>query len=368
MTPPPAAGHAAEAQAHGIRLGQAENRLASPILTRLLSPRAWSRMRLLVDMLVLYLAASAAVFGAAHVGVVVDNRWIAVVFPLLAVVAVRARRCPDERLFGSIVETETHLIGSISLAALVMIAGDSILGGAHPVGLVLRLWLFSAVYLGIARAVLLSIRRQAIRSHGLSTPTLIVGAGLVGEHLVKRLTAEPRYGLRPVGFLDSDPLPRPEQEATPDVPVLGGPDDLVEAIQRTDARQVILAFSSEPDHVLLEKVRECERLGVEVALVPRFYESINERATLDHVGGVPLLSLHSVDPRGWQFAIKHALDRTFAALALLAVAPLLLAISIAVKISSPGPIPFRQRRVGRDGHEFDVLKFRTMREDPPGSH
>ena len=51
------------------------------------------------------------------------------------------------------------------------------------------------------------------------------------------------------------------------------------------------------------------RLGVEVSLVPRLYESINERATLDHVGGLPLLSLRPTDPRGWQFAVKHALDR-----------------------------------------------------------
>ena len=72
---------------------------------------------------------------------------------------------------------------------------------------------------------------------------------------------------------------------------------------------MILAFSSEPDHVLVDKVRECEQLGVEVSLVPRLFESINDRATLDHIGGVPLLSLRPTNPRGWQFAVKHALDR-----------------------------------------------------------
>jgi exopolysaccharide biosynthesis polyprenyl glycosylphosphotransferase len=152
------------------------------------------------------------------------------------------------------------------------------------------------------------------------------------------------------------------------VPVLGGPDDLGAAITRTGARQVILAFTSEPDSVLVEKVRECQRLGVDVSLVPRLYESINERATLDHVGGVPLLSLQSIDPRGWQFAVKHALDRTFALVALVALAPVMVAIAIVVKLSSPGSVLFRQRRVGRDGHEFAVLKFRTMAESPPGSH
>ena len=73
---------------------------------------------------------------------------------------------------------------------------------------------------------------------------------------------------------------------------------------------MILAFSSEPDHVLVDKVRECERLGVEVSLVPRLFEAINDRAILDHVGGLPLISLRPTNPRGWQFAIKHALDRS----------------------------------------------------------
>ncbi len=212
MTPPPAAGHAAEAQAHGIRLGHAENNLATPILARLLAPRAWSRLRLLVDVVVLYLAASAAVFGAAHVGVVVDNHLVAVIFPLLAILAMRARRSPDERLSGSIVETEAHVIGSLSLAAMVTIAGDSILGGTHPVGLALRLWLFSVVYLGVARAVLLSIRRQAIRSHGLATPTLIVGAGLSGSisSSGSRLSRDTGFGRS----ASSTPIPSPDRNAT----------------------------------------------------------------------------------------------------------------------------------------------------------
>ncbi|MEA2211404.1 MAG: hypothetical protein QOF83_1352, partial [Solirubrobacteraceae bacterium] len=98
----------------------------------------------------------------------------------------------------------------------------------------------------------------------------------------------------------------------------------------------------------------------EVSLVPRLYEAINERASLDHVGGLPLLTLRSIDPRGWQFVIKHAFDRTFAAFALALLSPFMLAIAIGVRLSSPGPVLFRQRRVGRDGHEFDLVKFRTM--------
>ena len=163
-----------------------------------------------------------------------------------------------------------------------------------------------------------------------------------------------------MGFLDANPLLGTQRLGTA-VPVLGGPEQLGEAIAQTGARHVILAFSAEPDHVLVEAVKQCQRLGIEVSLVPRLYESINERATLHYVGGLPLLTLRPTDPRGWQFALKHASDRAIALLALLALGPLLAAIALAVKLTSPGPILFRQRRVGRDGQAFDVLKFRTMR-------
>src|SRR5205085_2684746 len=82
-----------------------------------------------------------------------------------------------------------------------------------------------------------------------------------------------------------------------------------------------------------------------------------------YVGGLPLLTLRPINPRGWQFAVKHALDRSFALIALIVLAPLMGAVALAVRLTSPGAMLFRQRRVGRDGHAFDVLKFRTMRED-----
>jgi exopolysaccharide biosynthesis polyprenyl glycosylphosphotransferase len=360
MTPPPAATHAVQSGPLALRTVQPN--IVSSSVARVISARAWGRLRFLVDVVVLYLASSAALFADGALRDVNSNHILAATFPLI-VIATLYIRGPDERIYGSLLDTATRIIGVVSLAAMLAIAANSILGTPHPLGFAVRLWLFSAVYLGVARTVLLSIRRQAIRAEAFATPTLIVGAGVVGEHLVKRLVAEPRYGLRPVGFLDSNPLPRDSQSGSSLVPVLGGPRELAQAIEQTGARQVILSFSSEPDHVLVDTVNECQRLGVEVALVPRLYESINERSTLDHIGGVPLVSLKPTDPRGWQFAVKHTIDRSFAALALLALAPLMITIAIAIRLTSPGPIMFRQRRIGRDGHVFEVLKFRTMAED-----
>jgi exopolysaccharide biosynthesis polyprenyl glycosylphosphotransferase len=363
MTPPPAATHAAQPGALNLR--PARVRYVPSSVARVLSARAWSRLRFLVDVVVLYLASSAALFADAPVRSGAENHLVAAAFPLVVLVILHIRQAPDDRLYGSLLETASNVIGVVSLSAMLTVAGDSMLGGAHPLGIAVRLWIFAVVYLGVARMMLLSIRRQAVRSEAFATPTLVVGAGMVGEHLVKRLQGEPRYGLRPVGFLDADPLPRSEHAEGLSLPILGGPEDLAKAVEQTGARQVILAFSTEPDHVLVQKVQECQELGVDVSLVPRLYEAINERATLDHVGGLPLVSLRPTDPRGWEFAVKHAIDRTFAALALLALSPLMLTLALLIRLTSPGPILFRQRRIGRDGREFELLKFRSMREDVP---
>lgn len=360
MTPPTAASHAESSAA--LTLAPARE-LVGGTVTRALQPRNWLQVRLVVDVVVLYLASGAALF-AAPLPAGSSTRFLAAAFPPLALLILRARPGPDDRLQASALDSAAHIVGVVSVAAILTVAGGSLLGGPHPVGLALRLWVFTAVYLGVARIVLLSIRNQAVRNHALATPTLIVGAGVVGEHLVKRLSHEPRYGLRPVGFLDSNPMPRSSSSTLPVVPVLGGPDRLAEAARQTGARHVILAFSSEPDHVLVEKVTECQQLGLDVSLVPRLFESINERTVLDHVGGMPLLALRPTDPRSWQFAVKHAVDRSVAFIALFALAPVLALIALGVRLSSPGPVLFRQRRIGRDGRAFDLLKFRTMHAGP----
>jgi exopolysaccharide biosynthesis polyprenyl glycosylphosphotransferase len=142
--------------------------------------------------------------------------------------------------------------------------------------------------------------------------------------------------------------------------VLGDPSELARVAEETGARHVILAFSSQPDHALIPVVRECADRGIEISVVPRLFDSINVRVGLEHLGGLPLHGLRPLDTKGWQFAVKHSLDRALAAALIVVTAPLMLAVAVAVKLSSPGPVLFRQRRIGQDGREFEMLKFRSM--------
>jgi exopolysaccharide biosynthesis polyprenyl glycosylphosphotransferase len=349
----------------GAKAGRAGRQGSRPgIGGRTLSePRAWQRLRLIVDCVVLYMAATAAVLVDGRTYTTGDVA-LAACFPPLTLAVLWANRPAHDRLKTTFFDVSIQVTAAVSLAAMLLIAAASVFGTFHPLSLITRIWLYGFIYLGVARGVLLSVHRRALYSAAFAVPTLIVGAGVVGSHLARRLITDRSYGLRPVGLLDSNPLPSSDYFLGPPIPVLEGFDSLADAVRSTGARHVILAFSSEPDYALAFMLDECRALSIEVSIVPRMYESINERTTLDHVGGLPLLTLHTIDPHGWQFAIKHAMDRTLALLGLVLASPMMLVVMALIKLSSPGPILFRQRRVGRDGHEFDLLKFRTMREAP----
>jgi exopolysaccharide biosynthesis polyprenyl glycosylphosphotransferase len=219
-------------------------------------------------------------------------------------------------------------------------------------------WLMAAVCLSGGRAALWASRARAI-SRGEGRPTLIVGAGRIGNLVARRLMQRPEFGLTPVGFLDNDPMELNGQRAP--LPVLGASWDLEEVIRDHGVEHVIFTFSTAPHNVLLGMVRRCQAVAVSTSLVPRLFEVAVERVSVEHIGGLPLFAMRPADPKGWQFNVKYTIDRVVAAFLLLLISPLLATIAIAVRISVGNPIFFRQRRIGLDGRAFDMLKFRTMK-------
>jgi exopolysaccharide biosynthesis polyprenyl glycosylphosphotransferase len=341
----------------------------APLLTRRATPSAlrrllqWPMLRPVLDVVGLSGAVVIALRWP-HEPVGLDEGWPLLLFPPLVMLLLLARGMYERRLRPTILDGVVPIAGSISVAVMAVVVVEAyMVSSQFQPSVTAHLWAVAMLSVGGARAALLGSQRLA-RTRGLDgRPTLIVGAGAVGTRLARRLEEQREYGLTPVGFLDADPL---ETHEVAGVPVLGSPDDLDWIAQLTGAEHVVIAFSSEPDERLVDLVRRCEALGLEVSLVPRLFESLNHRATYEPLGGTPLVGLRSVQPNGWQFAVKHAFDRFAAALLLLFFSPLMVAIALAVRLSSPGPVIFRQRRVGRDGTVFDLYKFRSMRMPAPG--
>ena len=216
------------------------------------------------------------------------------------------------------------------------------------------------------RAALFAGERFARRSGRTGSRTLIVGAGKVGMLTASRLLGDPSLGMRPIGFLDKEPLGQTADPHVSDLqlPVLGASWDLEQVVAEHQVDQVVIAFSTAPNEVLLDLVRRCWGLRVGVLVVPRLFEVEGVRAEVQRLGAVPLVALRSSDPRGAAVSVKYAVDRAVAAIALLALAPLLGLIALAVLVTAGRPVLFRQKRMGRDGRLFEILKFRTMRGVP----
>lgn len=329
-----------------------------------LEGRGWGVVRLSADFVLLCLAVVIALGGVESTLHVSSLRAPLLALPPLTIVLFYLRGLYRTRLRSLVLDGVVPVLSGISVSAMAVAVLGTFLNNEVPSQSDwLRAWAISLVGVGLGR-IALSVAQRVARSKRLvGKPVLIMGAGVVGAQVARRLEAHPEYGLAPVGFLDEDPRSVAEVGGR-DVPVLGTIDDLDETVERSGVKNLIVAFSSAADARVSRLIQRCQELGVEVSVVPRMFDTINDRVGYDTVGGLPLLSFSAVDPKGLQFAIKHALDRVLAAVLLLLFSPLILCAAIAVRLSSPGPALFRQRRVGRDGRVFDFYKFRSMRIVP----
>ena len=320
----------------------------------------WTVARLTLDGAMLVTAGVAATMGSAEAGVsATPGKWL-VLFSLFVAALFAARGMYGSRLRFEVLEDVRVVFTATSLAAMGVLSAREIVGDPPDLAAqTIRMWAFATAYLAAGRIALHWSRAKAHRHGEALRPTLIIGAGKVGRLTAKRLLEHPEIGLKPIGFLDKDPMT--EEAGSLPMPVLGASWDLDRVAAQHDVQQVIITFSRAPHEVLLRLVKRCEELGLQVAFVPRLYEKITSKLTIEHLGGIPFISARPANPKGVQFMIKYAVDRLVAALFLILTLPLLLPAALAILMTLGRPLFFRQLRVGRDGRTFEMLKFRTMK-------
>jgi putative colanic acid biosynthesis UDP-glucose lipid carrier transferase len=198
---------------------------------------------------------------------------------------------------------------------------------------------------------------RVLASEGLQKVAVIAGANDLGRRLAERLR-DPMLGVRFAGYFDDRSEGRLQN--LPQAQNLGGLSRLADyaRAQRVDVIYIALPMASQPRILkLLEDLRDTT---ASIYFVPDIFVSDLIQARVDSIGGLPVVAVCETPFHGFNGAIKRLSDIVFALCILLVISPLLLAIAIGVKRSSPGPILFKQRRYGLDGRKIVVYKFRTM--------
>lgn len=255
---------------------------------------------------------------------------------------------------------EQRMTIQASLTAGLILCGTLYLANGVAVSriVVMLTVVFSTVLVCIRRAIQ---RRSFYRRSlaGIETRNvLIVGAGRVGQALRNHLDSLQHLGYRFKGFVA---LTEREAELG-DAEVIG---DVRNCLSLARSLFVDEIFFSVPGDkkLIINVVEEARQAGIDVRVVPDLYDGLAWNAPVEYVGQFPTIPLHRRDFPIGAFLLKRVLDITVSSIALLAFSPVMLAIAIAIRLNSKGPVFYRAHRIGRKGRTFACYKFRTMVRD-----
>lgn len=248
-----------------------------------------------------------------------------------------------------------RVFNGVSLGMIILLAGIFFIRAVSYSRLVVGLVWASAIVMVFAERFLLhSILRKMFRRGKGGRRVAIFGQGLSADMLEKVMTSRPELGHRLVGWLAKDTQEREKQ-------YLGSWDDVREVVQKHQIDVVMVVTEGDNRHVLAQGLTACEGLNVEFLYVPSISSVPHGHVKVTQLEGIPLLKMKGVAIQGWNAVVKRTFDIVFSLGALIMLSPLLLTVVLLVKLTSPGPLFYRQKRIGLDGIEFDCLKFRSMR-------
>jgi Undecaprenyl-phosphate glucose phosphotransferase len=226
---------------------------------------------------------------------------------------------------------------------------------------------FCALDVGFVYWVRLAIREvvRGMRRHGrFVRRSLVVGAGPLGQEVVRRLRGHPEFGVRVVGYLDDR---GPVGDRVEGKEILGGYEAVTQILREYDVDQLFVALPMEAHHEMLKVLNALEGELVDVRIVPDVLQFVTLRSTVEELEGLPVVSLAQSPITGWHRVAKRGMDLVLATAGVIVLAPLMACIALGIRLTSAGPMLYRQERMGLDGRSFDMLKFRSMVADAEAS-
>ncbi len=280
---------------------------------------------------------------------------IYIIFPLAWVAILLLQSVYDGRKNLHLVEELSSLsVGSI-LAGL-FLAGTLYLSfreisRALFLSFVVLAYGFLLTWRLVYRAVSLLMKRTARNQHSV----LIVGAGQVGKEVEAQISKNSFLDLVVVGFLDDD---QNKKETSGEI--LGSVSEIVQVVARYKVDDIVIALPTHAYEKVNQVAAALHSLPVRIWLIPDYFRLALHKALIEDFAGIPMLDLRAPALSDQQRMMKRAFDLTLCIFLLPFMVPLFVFIGLAIRLEGPGPIFFKQKRVGENGCIFDFIKFRTM--------
>ena len=258
-----------------------------------------------------------------------------------------------------------YIFAAVSIGTLISVAVSTfIFKGVDviqdfPRTLIIYAWLLTIILLMVGRVVHQSVRKFLRRRYGIGLDRLLViGSGDMAQIVVQRILWRPDLGYDLLGIVNGDDVTE-----VSGIPVVGRPEDLPDLIERFHIDEVIIAMPEKGHRETVRIISYCERGRVSIKTFPDIFQFVTTEATIDDLGGLPLLTVRDFALRGYMLIFKRWIDFFGSTIGLIVLAPLMFLVAVLIKLESPGPVFFVQERMGLDGKPFMMLKFRSMRSD-----
>ncbi|OQZ01342.1 MAG: hypothetical protein B6D35_03415 [Candidatus Brocadia sp. UTAMX2] len=190
---------------------------------------------------------------------------------------------------------------------------------------------------------------------------LIVGAGWAGKTILHEIVRAKKTGLRVAGFIDDNPLH--EKKTVEGFPIFGNRYVLPEIIHQNEISLIVNAITHEKHADLIKTLINCSWNGIEIVDMPTLYEQLTGKIPFKHINDMWMLHVVLSKPKLYGRLVKPVIEMFFALMLFALLIPAMVIIAIVIKIDSRGRIFYTQERIGKDGKEFTIIKFRTMVEN-----
>jgi undecaprenyl-phosphate galactose phosphotransferase len=209
----------------------------------------------------------------------------------------------------------------------------------------------------VGRRILLRYKQQ------FNTNVLIIGDGTTGKLLATKLLFENPEGINILGFVVKDKIIEKKLNG---IEVLGTLDNIKEIHRQFEVDEIIIAIDDIKYEKLLEILDTCNTLNVTVKLTSELFEIVTKKVSTEKYAGIPVLNVSPHYSNSLSFRLKRIVDILLSSLGLILLSPIFLIVGLLVKLSSEGPIFYKQLRVGKNGKVFNFYKFRSMTIDESG--